>query len=373
MADGIISSAQADIDFADEALARIEANLNLPLRKIMTSDDSVQTIRAQAYAAIRTACQAMAEREFQSDASGLAEARRHIDAVTDTKNVVPTILVEEKNFNQIKAYEGDQLGDYVKSVVNGLSLIKEGESPEMVALQIIGTGLVGFGGAFAYGLIKALVAKQVLKLAVMAGLKAAGGVASVVGVVLVILVELLLYLLHGNKKNFVGIIFNNSDTNLVVKDWREGVDGSDKGDLYMAWGHCSGFPEVHLDGDLSKPAVQLPARSAAEEQTGRIIQGGIYSGSKNFGLRGVEGVFVMQPLDQTSPRLAVLFECPYFEDNGADVAIDTGNKSARTYYNEMNGKRGLDRSAEGGGFKLRARVGHARGGEALGIAVIDPS
>ncbi|GAB2501179.1 hypothetical protein [Arenimonas alkanexedens] len=372
MADGIIPSAQADIDFAEEALTRIEANLKIPLRKIMASDNSGEMIRAQAYAAIRVACHAMAEREFTADASGLAEARRHIDAVTDTQNVVPTILIEEKNFNVIKNYEGDQVRDYVKGVVNGLSLIKEGESPEMVALQIIGTGLVGFGGAFAFGLIRSLVAKEVLKVAVKAGLKAAGGVGAVVGVVAVILVELLLYLLHGNKKNFVGMIFNNTDTNLVVKDWRAGVGGADKGDLYMAWGHCSGFMEVHQDGDLSKPALQLPARSAPEEQTGRIIQGGIYSGGKNFGLKGAEGVFVMQPLGQTSPRLAVLFECPYFEDNGVNVAIDTTHKSARTYYDQLNGTRGLDRSVAGAGYKLRARVADARGGEALGIAVIDP-
>lgn len=373
MADGIISSAQADIDFAQEALARIEANLKIPLRKIMASDDSVQSIRVQAYAAIRAACQAMAEREFRGDDTGLAAARRHIDSVTDAQNVVPTILVEEKNFNVIRNYEGDQLRDYVKGVVNGLSLIQEGESPEMVAVQIIGTGLVGFGGAFAYGLIKGLVLKKLLKEAVMLGLKAAGGVAAVVGVVAVILVELLLYLLHGNKKNFVGIIFNNTDTNLVVTDWRAGIDGADKGDLYMAWGHCSGFMEVHQDGDLSKPALQLPARSAAQEHTGRIVQGGIYSAGKNFGLKGAEGVFVMQPLAQSSPRLAVLFECPYFEDNGANVAIDTTHISARDYYDKLNGTRGLDRSVEAAGYKLRARVAHATGGEALGIAVIDPS
>lgn len=371
MAEGTIETAQADIEFATEIIARLEENLRVPLRGIVMVEDSVASIRRNFRAAVQTACLAMAEREHAGNSEQLAAARATILGVTDAQNIIPTILVDKKNLASIRGYEGDQLSEYVKSVVNKLALINEGEKPEIVVLEILGAGLVGFGGAFAYGVIKGLVLKKILKEAVLMGVKAAGGVAAVVGVVAVIVLELLIYFLHGNKKDFVGIIFNNSDENLVVDEWREGVDGADKGGLYMAHGYATGFMEVHLDGELSKPAVQLPSRALVGGEEDTLINGGIYSASKNFGLRGSEGVFVLHPLANPLPRIAVLFECPYFEDNGVNVAIDATVKSAKTYYDELDGSRGIDKSASGQGLELRARVGHPRGGDALGIAVLD--
>ena len=371
MAEGMISSAQSDIDFAMEILARMEANLGISLREVVLTGDSIDTIRVHARSAIGTACRAMAEREFANDPQGLAAAEARIAELTEAANVVPTFLVSQANFDQVRDYTGDRLGDYVKSVVNSLSLIKEGESPEVVTAQIIATGLIGFGGAFAYGVIKALIAKEVLKQAVLLGVKAAGGVAAVVGVVAVIILELLFFLLHDNKKTFVGLVFNNTAMDLVVDDWRAGTGGDDKGDLYMAWGSATGFMEVHIDGDLSKPAVQLPAKSEVGGETGYIVNAGIYSASKNFGLKGAEGVFVLHPLNELTPRFALLFECPYFQDNGTNVAIDTSHVSAKSYYDRMDGSRGLDKAVEGEGYRFGARVANASGGEALGIAILD--
>jgi len=211
----------------------------------------------------------------------------------------------------------------------------------------------------------------VLKRAVMLGIKSAGGVGAIVGVVAVIILELLIYLLHGNKKSFIGLLFNNTTNDLVVKNWREGVDGAETGDLFMAWGRVDGFMEVHVDGLESKPAVQLQAKSIVGGDIDYIVQCGIISATKNFGLKGAEGVLVATPLDQELPRFALLFECPYFEDNGVNVAIDSTVVSARALYDRLNDSRGTEKSIESEGYAFTARVADPRGGEALGLAVLD--
>ncbi len=296
-----------------------------------------------------------------------------LDAQASNFNPIPNIAVTESNLKIIKSYSGSQINDYVKRTTNGLSLINDSQTAGEVAVQLVASGIVGFGTVMIFNMIRALRAGSQLRAAVTVGIRAAGGVTVIVSVVAALIVELLVYLLVTNQKVFLGMVFNNTDINLVVKDWRNGVDGGDSGDLFMNTGSMKSFMETNENEMLDSSLIQLMARSfIAPNDPDNIVMGGIFHGEKNIGLYGTDGAMVFSDAANNLPRFSLLFSCPYTRDNGVNVAIDTTSKqSAKTYFDKLFDGRGLDKSVSQGNYTFQARCASSSGGDATGIAVLE--
>ncbi|HEY6916449.1 MAG TPA: hypothetical protein VI381_02295 [Allosphingosinicella sp.] len=366
--------AMDDRDFGFMILERLEQNFGTPLRHIFEKETDPNVIRRQMRKAIFAAVQHKAGAEKPSaewpNAGNVDLLAQYF--TSDDVNVVPDVAVTEHNLAVLKGYTGSQIHDYVKGVTNGLSLIKDGQTAGEVAGEIIGSGLAAFAIAMIIGTVKALRAGNAFRAAVTMGVRAMGGVTVVVSVVALIITELLIYLLVNNQKVFLGMVFNDTDLNLQVVNWRNGTGGDDSGDLYMNTGKMTSFMETHENENLDSPFVQMPARSfIAPNDPDNLVMGGIFAAEKNFGFYGTEGVMAFSDLNQATPRYFLLFACPYTMDNGVNVLIDGGDpRSPKSVFDNLYDGRGLDTSSTLGSYTFTARCNSKSGGEAAGIAVL---
>jgi hypothetical protein len=366
--------------FALDVIARIEANTGLSIRSLFEQDLSPNEIRSRMHGLIAQYVETKAATEVATEEwpqAGQPINVRQALYGSNTTNVTPNLAVTEYNYNVLKGFRGGQVHDYVKRVTNGLALLKESMTPGEAAATIIGSGIASFATAMIVGTVKALIAKQAFRAAVVTGVKAMGKMSVVVGVALVILVELLLYLMINNKKVFLGMVFNNTGLSLVVRDWRQGVDGANNGDLFMNTGSMNTFMETNMNEKLDSPLVQVMEKFDVGDPENNIISGGIFSAEKNFGLFGTEGALVLSKYSKDSqptlPRFALVFACPYTLDNGVNVQIDIqGNiTSAKTYFDQLYSSRMQYKEAKGTGYTFTASCSGASGGEAAGIATLN--
>jgi hypothetical protein len=371
-----INTAQEDREFAFMILGRLEENLGVPLRHIFEQNAEPNTIRRQLREAVHAAVLKNSALEKPSEEWPNAGHTAHFTALlrADDINVVPDVAVTEHNLAIIKNYTGSDIHDYVKRVSNGLSLIKNGQTAGEVAAEIIGSGVAAFAIAMIIGTVKALRQGLAFRAALTVGVRAMGGISVVVGVAALIIGELLLYLLMNNQKAFLGMVFNNTDLNLKVSDWRAGAGGSTSGDLFMNTGGMVSFMETHENENLDSPLVQMPARSfIAPGDPDNIVMGGIFAAEKNFGFYGTEGVMAFSDAEAKVPmRFYLLFACPYTLDNGVNVMVTPATPSPKTVFDDMYRGRGLDRGDMAQGYRFQARCNSKSGGDAAGIAIIEP-
>jgi hypothetical protein len=363
-----------------DVISRIEANTGLSIRGLFEQDLGPAEIRRRMHEMIAGYVEARATAEVSTEEWPLAGQPINVREAlygASTTNVTPNIAVTEYNYNVLKGFRGREVHDYVKRVTNGLSLLKESMTPGEAAATIIGSGVASFATAMIVGTVKALIAKQAFRAAVVAGVKAMGKMSVVVGVALVIITELLLYLMLNNKKVFLGMVFNNTGLSLVVRDWRNGVDGANNGDLFMNTGSMTTFMETNMNEKLDSPLVQVMEKFDVGDPENNIIAGGIFSAEKNFGLFGTEGALVLSKYSKdtqpTLPRFALVFACPYTLDNGVNVQVDTQGAitSAKTYFDRLYNSRSQFKEAKGIGYTFTASCSGPTGGEAAGIATLD--
>lgn len=364
--------------FGLDLIHRIEAKTGIKIEDLFSSDNDAEKIRESMHERIVDYVQKKLDKEEPSEAwpgAGQQKDARSALGLSDDINVVPNVSVLQYNYPIIKGYEGQELNDFVRRVSNGLALIQDGQSPGQVAGEIIGSGLSAFALAMIIGTVKALRAGSPFRAALTSGVRAMGGVSVVVGVALLIITELLLYLLVNNKKQFLGMLFNNTDADLVVDNWRNGTGGSDNGDLFVSTGKVSSFPEQHQNEKFDSPLIQVGARQILDPDNpnspDNMILGGIYYGEKNIGLYGTEGAMVLHPYGSTYPRFGLLFACPYTMDNGVNVSIDTTTRSAKDTFNALYSSRDLYKSTTSDGYTFSARTAWKTGGETMGLATLD--
>lgn len=361
--------------FGLELITRMETNMGIQIRDLFESEKSAQEIRAEMHQRIVQYVQDRLENEQPSEEwpnAGKERDARKALGLTSVINVVPNVSLLESNYKLAKNYEGQELNDFVRRISNGLSLIQEGQTAGQVAGEIIGSGLAAFALAMIIGTVKALRAGNAFRQALVLGVRAMGGVSVVVGVAALIVTEILLYLLVYNKKQFLGLVMNNTDLNLVVDDWRAGTGGADKGDLFVSTGSISSFMEQHETEQFNSPLIQIGARQIiAPNDPDNIILGGFFFGEKNFGLFGTEGAMVFHDRLTAQPRFGLLFACPYAMDNGVNVTVDTHTRSAKNIFEALYGSRGLYKTATNAGFTFSARTAWKTGGETMGLASLD--
>lgn len=361
--------------FALDVIAQIETNTGLEIRRFFEQDLTPDEIRQRMHTAITGYVEARLAIEQPSEDWPLAgqkiDVREALFGVGAT-NITPNVALTEYNYNIVKTFRGRAVHDYVKRVTNGLALLREGMTPVEAAATILGSGIAAFATAMIAGTVKALLQGQTLRAAVTAGVRAMGRISVVVGVALVLVTELLLYLMFANKKVFLGMIFNNTPLSLVVHGWRNGVNGADNGDLFMNTGSITAFMETNMNDRLDSPLVQIMAKLDVDDPEDNIISGGIFCASKKPGLFGTEGAMVLRDNQRILPRFALLFACPYTEDNGVNVQVDANDFiSAKRHFGNLYNSRGQHRSATGAGYTFAASCSAPRGGEAAGIATLD--
>lgn len=355
-------------------IERIEANTDLTIRSLFEQDLSANEIRERMHEVIVGYVERkLAEEKSSSEwpLAGRAINVRQALFGASGVNVVPDMAVTEQRYREIKRYQGQQINAYLKNVTDGLSRLKENMTPAQAAGTIAASGLASFGIAMIGGTFAALQAGAALLPALAAGVAAMGSMAVVVGVALVIVAELLIFFLVLNKKVFLGMVFNNTDLNLVVRDWRAGTSGAARGDLFMNTGSMTYFMETHETPNLDSPLVQVVSRLfLGSGNPDNLVSAGIFCAEKNFGFYGTEGVMLLSSHKTAELRFAFVFACPYTLDNGVNVAIG-GPNPAQGYFNALYGGRGLERHAAQRGFTLLAKAGALRGGEACGFAALD--
>lgn len=367
--------AEENRKFGFELITRMEANMGIQIRDLFESDKSPQEIRSEMHDRIVRYVQDRLDKEQPSDEwphAGKERDARKALGLSSSINVVPNVSLLESNYKLAKNYEGQELNDFVRRISNGLSLIQEGQTAGQVAGEIIGSGLAAFALAMIIGTVKALRAGKAFRPALVLGVRAMGAVSVVVGVAALIITEILLYLLVYNKKQFLGLVMNNTDLNLVVDDWRDGTGGADKGDLFVNTGSVSSFMEQHETEQFDSPLIQIGARQIiAPDDPDNIILGGFFFGEKNTGFHGTDGAMVFHGRQQAQPRFGLLFACPYFRDNGVNVTVDTYTRSAKDVFEALFESRDLYKTVTNAGFTFSARTAWKTGGQTMGLASLD--
>ena len=175
----------------------------------------------------------------------------------DAPEVEVNFAITEHNFKILRDYTGGQVTDYITRLCKRFEAMSRAKTPGELALEIFGSSLVCVGTAMGKLTFAAWRAGQPLLTAIRAGVTGIG-MKTAVAVVIIVLAALLLYLFLENPKKILGLIVNDTDDDLVVKDWRKGVDGGAGGDLWMEHGHMANFPEDHASGDLQLAAGPGP-------------------------------------------------------------------------------------------------------------------
>lgn len=303
--------------------------------------------------------------EMGADAELLAmENRVLIERAIEGKDpeLEPNLSFTEHNFRILSNYQGDQVKNFLIQLTKRFESMANAKTPGQLALEIVGSSLVSVGTAMSKLTISAWRAGQPLLQAVRAGVTGVG-LKTAVTVVIIILAALLLYLFLENPKKILGLICNDTDEDLIVKDWRKGVSGGTGGDLYLEHGHMENFPEDHATGALDSPLVQVRKRAffgPGDEEN--VVFAGFYFGDRNFGLRGVEGVMLFSSTT-SNLMFAHQFAVPYTKDNGTNMRFLTARPGSlpdlfRDMYNQRRVR--VDITAEG--YRLVSTVNDPRGG-----------
>jgi hypothetical protein len=291
-------------------------------------------------------------------------------ALTGSVEVEPNFVLSAKNFVIVRDYQGQQLTDYITTLSKRFESMSRAKTPGELALEIFYSSLIAVGTAMAKATFTAWRAGQTLLAAIKTGVTSIG-IKTAVAVVIIILAAILLYLFLENPKKILGLVYNDTDDDLVVTDWRKGVDGAKAGDLFMAFGGMKNFPEDHATGDLDSPLVQLRKRAFfGPDDPDNAVFGSFFFADRNFGLRGSEGVMVLSS-KTSSLRYALLFACPYSEDNGTAVRIyDGGSPPPWTLYDEMYPGRAVRAITNASGVLMISTVNAPRGGVVFMVATI---
>jgi hypothetical protein len=281
--------------------------------------------------------------------------------MSEDVEIEPNVAMTQGDAEFVMAQTGQDIHTYLYTLTKRMENMARSKTAGQLAIEMVAGGLVSVGVPMAIGTIKALRAGMTVLNAVRAGITSIG-LKTAIGVVVVVLVAFLLYLFLENPKKILAMVINDTDDHLIVKDWRKGVDGAKEGDLFMQHGHMANFMQDNEEG-LQSPQVQVRARAFfAEKDPDNVIFGGIYFADRNFGLRGAEGVMIFSGKN-TSLRFAHMFAVPYFNDNGTNMRLLSGEvPDIEQLYREMYDSRKVQVDFNDGGYRFRSGVNDARGG-----------
>ncbi|MDP9193623.1 MAG: hypothetical protein M3P06_18160 [Acidobacteriota bacterium] len=358
---------------AEQIIDSLKQDLGVDLLPIFENDNrSAKQRRHEASVRLFEALLERAENGADREAwvtpdEGEGEERQFLRAfAAGDVDVEPNLSIIEENVKALKAMRGNQIKDYLYSLTKRFENMSKATTPGQLAIEIIAGGLVSVGIAMAKQTYIAWKAGSTMAAALRTGITKLG-IKTAIAVVIVALVTLLWWLFKDNPKKFLGLVINDTDSVLVVHNWRKGVDGDTGGDLYMDHGSILSFPQDYEGGILTKE-IQIDKRFKFEEgDPENVCFGGIFFAEKNFGGYGAEGMAIFSAKDG-SARFAHSFACPYSEDNGVNVRVLNGQTpDVKKLFKEMHGARKVNVETSEHGYKLVSSVNDARGGVTAGI------
>lgn len=353
-----------------EIIDRLDTHWNLDLRTIISNEalsvnDRLKRLRARMLEAALTGID-----EHHADL-GIEASAGSYDALIQSVlrgeevEVEPNVSVTEYNYNIICGYQGKAVYDYVFTLSKRLESMSKAQTPGQLAIETTLSGLFTVGTAWAKLTWNAWRGGQTLLQATRTGITTLG-IKTAVAVVIIVLAAILLYLFLENPKKILGLVYNNTDDMLVVKNWNQRG-----GDLYMEHGEMVNFMADHENGDLDSPMVQIRSRYYfGPNDPDNVIFGGLYFADRNFGLRGSEGVMIFS--SKTSDlRVAHQFAVPYVNDNGSNMRkIGPGSVNMEQLFRDMYNGRKTRVDVTEGGYRLLSTVNDPRGGVVGLIAAI---
>lgn len=280
--------------------------------------------------------------------------------------IEPNIALSEADAKYLSTLEGDALKTYVYSLTKRFESMQNAKSPAALVAEMIAGGVISVGVPMAIGVIKGLIARQALKVAMLSGVKAIG-MKTAIGAVVVVLAALLYYLLFENPKKILGLVINNTDESLIVNNFT-----ATGGDLYMQHGVMVNFMQDNEDGLQSKK-IQIRKRQFFEKDSrDNIVFAGIYFADRNIGFRGAEGLMLFSSTTNTNIIFAHMFAVPYTNDNRTNVDVLTCRpnnleSAFRTLYDENKQRAQIEKN----GYKAISTVNAKKGGVVASLTYLE--
>ncbi|MCR9256360.1 MAG: hypothetical protein NXI16_09720 [Alphaproteobacteria bacterium] len=257
----------------------------------------------------------------------MAQAIAQVEGKASGAELEPNISITEHNFKIVRGYEKKEVYNYVYTLAKRFENMAQATTPGQLAIEISVSSLFSIGVAMSKATWDLWRGGQPFLAALRGSIRKIGFKTAIV-VVIIILVELFLFFLVQNPKKILGIIYNDTDDNFVVKNWEKATGGGYKKDsnLYMAHGDMVNFPEDTLTGDLDSPKIQLRQRFFfAPNDPDNVLFGGIYFADKKFGAFGAEGIMAFTPLnDKGDTKFAHMFAVPYHQNNRTNMRFIDG-------------------------------------------------
>lgn len=284
-------------------------------------------------------------------------------------DIEPNMSIIPADLPTIMGYTGDQVRLYLVSLTKRFENAQNAKTAGQLAVELVAGGLISVGVPAAYGAIQAFRGGATVLAAARAGVLSVG-MKTAVAAVVVILVGFLLYLILDNPKKILGMVINNTDDNLVVNKWRDGLNGGEDSDLFMQHGYMTTFP-VDNEGTLDSPEVQIKGRIMfGDQDPENLVFAAIYFADRNVGFRGSEGVMIFSSRT-TNFKFAHLFAVPYTNDNGVNLRVLTGQQvKAKDIFRDMYDQRAVSFDRQDQGYRLTGNANDARGGVVTAISSI---
>lgn len=293
---------------------------------------------------------------------------------SDSVSIMPDVWFEQSFITGTVAQKtGSDVSEWVSAVMNGLKLTQNMTSPAQIATQITLSGIFGLGPVAYF----AATAEGNLTFGarILAGVTKLG-VAGWAALAAVVILDIATWLM-GQDDIFFGAIANNTTQDFEVKDWRDGLDGDDDGDLYLNHGKMVGFmvADVHHINDDQEVQLGMARQIEGTDQTQVMVGVGLFTGEKrNSALVGVEGAMVLRPIQNTNdPNLVIAFSCPYSGNNGACVNLTTKSQSPKDFWGSMQSSLAMSSQDTKGTFSASCQVSNQRGGQVSAIFIVTES
>lgn len=288
----------------------------------------------------------------------------------------PNIFISRKNAMIARDYRDNKIVDYVMVVRKNLDAMGAAQDTAQFVAQTLGGTIIAVGVPVAIKVATQMYAGTALKQALLTAVKGVGLKSAIVAVVLAV-AAIVYWLLWGVEQKVLGLVFNDTDSDYYVPDWRKSVNGYGGGNLYMEHGTTENFMVANLTGDLDSPEIQLKSRFPVEDDSSTMIAGGLFFADRKVGFRGAEGIYVFIPYpgSGTPPGFAYQFAIPYTKDNRCNIEGFTGgtinNKDEiagmfRRLYNSA----AVNVERQVGDCNMQAHLSNARGGRICGITMV---
>lgn len=248
--------------------------------------------------------------------------------------VEPLFAITKEAYQTVREYTGSKVQDYVYQLADSLKNMLDCRSGTELAFAMANSSIVSVGYPLGSEVIANLKSGEILPIAIKSGIKVIGE-SAIKKSIAVLLAGLLVHFKPEKTKKLLGIIFNKTDYNFAVKDWRLGTsEENPNSQLYMDSGCVDGFPEETVDGS----AVQLVKRELAAEK--ELIWGSVYFAHQNKIFRGVEGVMAFESQGQNPLRFAHHFAASCISHNSTNICRIDSQLKMKELYQELYRNRG---------------------------------